>query len=167
MVVLLSACGFHYWELRWQLQTANFRNDLFTSETRILRDEMNELRSRPTYKDGVFDTIIRTKMEAGFDDGLRHAYENLPVEAADNVSTYHRAISHSWGSVYYQQQLAEKKLKEEKEKAFSAGRKDGYDSAVADIKQGESHPDFEVPRNLLKKELEAVSPFKTVENKDE
>lgn len=148
--VVLAGCGFHYWELRWQLQVANFRNELWVSENRIMRDEMNELRSKPSYKQGVMDTVIRTKLDASFDDGLRHAYEALPSEANDTVEAYHRAISDTWCSVYYQQQLAEQKIKAEKAKSFSEGRKDGYESALADRKEESSHPDYSVPKKIQK-----------------
>lgn len=165
VTVVLAAFGFHYWQLRWELQTSNFKNDLFESEHRILRDEINELSRRPTYKEGVSDTVIRMNMDSSFQDGLRHAYENLPADPQEVVESYHRATSHGWANVYYQQQLAEKKLKEETAKAFTAGRKDGYEAAASDAKFAASHPDFTV-REQLKKELEVKSPF-VVDIKDE
>lgn len=165
LTVVLAAFGFHYYQLRWELQTSQFKNDLFESEHRILRDEINELARRPTYSQGVQDTIIRTTMDSSFQDGLRHAYENLPADATEVVESYHRATSHGWANVYYQQQLAEKKLKEETAKAFTAGRKDGYDAATADSKFAASHPDY-FPREQLKKELEVKSPF-VIDIKDE
>jgi hypothetical protein len=58
-------------------------------------------------------------MDTSFSDGLRHAYENLPMDTNEAVEAYHRAVGHDWAMIYYQQQLSEKKLKEEREKIIS------------------------------------------------
>lgn len=161
--VVLAGMGFHYWELRWQLQVANFRNDLWGSENRIMRDEMNELRSKKSYEQGCLDTALRSGMDSGFNDGLHHALSTMKEN--DYVKGFHSATENHWAMNYFQSKIAEKKLQEEKEKSFSEGRKDGYESAIADTKAQESHDDF-TPRQKLQKELDSKSPFKTVETNE-
>lgn len=161
---VLAGLGFHYWEIRWQLQVANFRNEIWISENRIMRDEMNELRSKKTYQEGCIDTALRMKIDNGFYDGVSHVLSVLPEN--DYIKGYHSCSQDGWSMVYFQNLVAEKKLERAKEEAFSQGRKDGYESAIADTKQQESHPDFSNPRDRLKKELQTKSPFKTVDNED-
>lgn len=159
---VFSALGFHYWALRWNLQTTQFKVDLFEAEHRILRDELAELRGKKTYEQGVFDTIIRSKLDTSFQDGLFTAFSVLPKENQDVVSAYHRAIEHTWANVYYNEQMNKKKLETEKENSYISGRKDGYDDAVSDIATMKSHDDFDY-KVFIKKEL---SPFKVVEETD-
>ena len=144
---VLTGLGFHYWELRWQLQTSNFKNDLYESEHRILRDEINELRAKKTYEHGCLDTVIRMKLDNGFEDGLLRAFTLIETENSD-VASYHRATEHHWAMVYYQQKIAEQKLKEEKEKSYTLGRQDGYETAISDVKKQDSHPDY-TPRPVV------------------
>lgn len=161
---VLVGLGFHYWELRWQLQTANFRNEIYVSEARILRDEMNELRSKKSYEQGCLDTALRSGMDSGFNDGLHHAM--TAMKENDYVKGFHSATENHWAMVYYQTKALEKKMEEAKKLSYSEGRKDGYDTAKEESVAEQSHPDFS-PRQKLQKELDSKSPFKTVESKDE
>lgn len=162
---VLVGLGFHYWELRWQLQTSQFRNDIWNSENRIMRDEINSLGRRRTYEQGVLDTIIRQKLDSGFEDGLLHAYSAMPKEADDVIDAYHRATEHHWAGMYYQTKILEKKMEDAKKLSYSEGRKNGYDTAKEESLAEQSHPDYN-PRQKLQKELDSKSPFKTVDNED-
>jgi len=151
---VLASFGFHYWQIRWELQTSNFKNDIFESEHRILRDEINELQTKPTYSQGCLDTVIRMKLDSGFEDGLLHAFNMVKHDSGD-IAGYHRATEHHWAGVHYQQQQLKQKERDAKKEGYIMGRKDGYDEASKDLAVTESHPDFS-PRGV-QKELEPKS----------
>lgn len=160
----LVALGFHYWELRWKIQVANFRNEIYESEHRILRDEIDELARRRTYEQGCMDTMIKAELSSGFSDGLKHALAAIPKEGY--IDGYHSATSDGWAGAYYQQLTSKKAIEDAKKSAFISGRQSGYEDATKDAADMKSHDDFS-PRQRLQRELETKSPFKTVENNDE
>lgn len=107
--VIVTASGFHYWQLRWELQTAKFRNDIYESEHRILRDEIAELRAKPGYKNGVIDTLISQNFKLGFNDGMMFALQNSDP-SIDYVSIYHKVMESISTNLAVQEKMNKEKL---------------------------------------------------------
>lgn len=118
---------------------ANFQKDLSDKENRIFRDEVAELRSRPTYKQGCVDTILSSHFKTGFQDGVLFAYENSDP-SIDYVSLYHKCVASLSANV----EASQKVHKAELHAAYENGVKDALAGASAKIP--ESHDDFSTNR---------------------
>ena len=118
---------------------ANFQKDLADKENRIFRDEVNELRSRKTYQEGVVHTFLQQKFSNGFQDGMEFAYQNADP-SIDYVKIYHAAVASLSANV----EASQKAHKAEVHAAYENGIKDGLAGASAKIP--ESHDDFSTNR---------------------
>lgn len=145
LALISCAIGFHYWELRRDLFISRFKNEIHESEHRILRDELNEIRSKKTYEQGVLDTAIRLNLNSEFADGV---FQTVSAFKENNyITAYHNAVEHTSAMTVFQNEQKRKDMILSRKMGYEDGFKDGYHKSLADINQPESHPDYTPPKN--------------------
>lgn len=161
---LIAAIGFGFaFKYKSQNEVLSWKLEIFESEHRILRDELASLRSKPSYNDGVFHTIIRMKLDKEFESGMLTAFNSVPREQNDYVSGYHQSCEDNTSMSIYSHNMMKHALDDARKAAYIEGHKDAYHEISETVIGGQEHPDY-TERVLLKDTLETVSPFTPVEN---
>lgn len=116
VALITCAAGFHYWELRQNLFVANWKNSIHESEHRILRDELSEVRAKPTFEMGIVYSTLRSQADAGFQDGMVTAFKSMDPQF-DYVRLYHMVCE----SLSANQAVADKMNKQKEIDAYHQG----------------------------------------------
>lgn len=149
LALISCAIGFHYWELRRDLFISKFKNEIHESEHRILRDELNELRSKKTYEQGVLDTAISMNTSGGFADGVHHVLGAFKDNSY--IVGYHSATENHSSMTSLMLQQKKKEIELARQLGYEDGREDGYHQGIKDVETANSHPDYTVPKNVNQK----------------
>lgn len=153
IAAITCAIGYHYYELKQELFVSKWKNEIHQAEHRILRDELDELRSKKTYEQGVLDTAIRLNLNTEFADGVFQTVSAFKEQSY--ITGYHNAVEHTSAMSSFQHEQKKKELQLTRqlgyEDGFKDGRVDGYHQGAKDIATGTSHPDYTPSKNVNQK----------------